>query len=74
MKKIISLALLVLVVAALLVMGCQKSTPLPPPVTGEAVGSEDQQIANSLDDLNDWDGLDQDLSADLEELDNINLE
>ncbi len=64
--------MLVLMVAALLVMGCQKSTPLP--VTGEAVGSEDQQITNSLDDLNDLDSLDQDLSADLEQLDNINLE
>jgi len=75
MKKIFTLALLVVMVAALLVVGCQKSIPAAPAVTGEASTlSEEQQISNSLDDLNDLDSLDQDLSADLEELDNLPLE
>ena len=73
MRKIISLALLVLIVGALLVTGCQKTITTAPPV-GEAIGSEDQQIAKSIDDLNDLEIIDQNLDAELQELDNLNLE
>ncbi|MEK6937539.1 MAG: hypothetical protein AABX04_00700 [Nanoarchaeota archaeon] len=74
MRKILSLALLIVIVAALLIVGCQKSVPASTaPVTGEAT-SEEQQISSSLDDLNDLDSMDQDLSSDLEELDNLTLE
>lgn len=76
MRKILSLVLLVVIAGALLVAGCQKSVPVPvsnAAVAGEAA-SEEQQISSSLDDLEDLDSLDQDLSSDLEELDNLQLE
>lgn len=68
--------LLVVVVGALLLIGCQKSIPAPATsATGEATAvSEEQQISSSLDDLDDLNSLDQDLSSDLEELDNLQLE
>ncbi|MFA6461077.1 MAG: hypothetical protein WCV90_02330 [Candidatus Woesearchaeota archaeon] len=73
MKRLISVALLVLMVSALLLVGCQKSTPAP--VTGEAsTVSEEQQISSGVDDLSDLESLDQDLSADIQQLDNITLE
>lgn len=73
MKRLISLGLLVLMVGALLLVSCQKDTPAP--IVGEAsTVSEETQISNSLDDLSDLESLDQDLSADIQQLDSIALE
>lgn len=67
--------MLVLMVGALLLVGCQKSVPVQPAPAGQAVApSEDQQIASSIDDLNDLDSIDQNLDSDLKELDNLSLE
>jgi len=69
--------LLALIVGALVLVGCQKSVPVQPasaPVGGAVAGSEDQQIAKSIDDLNNLDKIDQNLDADLQELDNLDLE
>jgi len=66
--------LLVLIVGALVLVGCQKSVPVQSAPAGQAMGSEDQQIAKSIDDLNNLDTIDQNLDADLQELDNLDLE
>jgi len=64
-----------LLIGALLVVGCG-SKSLPPKVVGETAPiTEDQEVAKSIQDLDSVDTLSQDLpDSELEELDNLTLE
>ncbi len=76
MKKILCLMVLV---SLIFLIACQTGitegpTPDPGAAVEEPASSEEAEIAETLEDFEDLDSLEEDLDADFEELENLDLE
>ncbi len=72
MRKIL---LLIVLASLIFLIACQPVVEdTEAPVTEETVSSEEAEITETLEDFEDLDQLEDDLDADFEELENIELE
>lgn len=80
MKKII-LGLMLLVVLSFVILGCQKQASAPvitkePTTTTETSGTEETEISNNLNEIEDLDQIDAELEQDInvQDLENLTVE